>query len=189
MREISGRAIILGSVALAVAMAVVAWVHQYRATHRAAAFWGAAAAEQLLHARQVTAFALGDPVGPSSAGPTAAGRVILWQRDVSEAPGLVHFRHALTQDRNFRWPIRPDLQNAHPPWVLAFQFGGQDDPNAVRVVFTRDCRVLGLVDDRGAARPADSSPMAGVLTKYLADVGLSDVDRAEKSGPPSTSGP
>ncbi len=81
---VSGKWVIVGILAVALAAAGGSWLFRYTATHRTAEFWGPQAVQLIRDARIV--------------------RLVPNERDVSSAKGLTHLRNALLEDRSFVWP-------------------------------------------------------------------------------------
>jgi hypothetical protein len=159
---IQGRIVVLGALGIAVAMSAFAWLFHYQAGHRTAAFWGPEAAQLLLDAPQAILWQLGDaqpvtdpatappePNPDSPPGTTIAHREVLQRRDFSQAPGLIHFRHALTQDANFQW----DQHRVRPAelgdWSLAIQFTDPRRGQELLILLDAEAQYLGRY------RPAD----------------------------------
>lgn len=98
----SGRWFTLAIVAVCVGLVLAALWQRSRDTSRIREFWGAGNARLIQQAPQV-----GLRVdGPADRGdaPSLEGQRG-WQ-DISRAPGLVHLRATLVDDRYFRWPAR-----------------------------------------------------------------------------------
>lgn len=166
MQQIQGRTLILFFVGVAVVLAGWAWTYQLISTRQAAAFWEAEGVGQLVGAEEATAWGLGQPGEKGASAERIAGRPVLWKRDVSGAPGLVHLRHALTQDRNYRWSeVRAD--GPAPTWSLAIRFGQGGD--ALTILFDRDFAYIGRLGPDGEIRYVDSQPMQATLQKYFAE--------------------
>src|SRR5262245_471220 len=89
----SGKLVILGVVAIATVAAAASWWFRYKATHRAAEFWGSEDARLIRDAPIVEMY---EPA-----------------RDISAARGLVHLRNALLEDRSFQWPSKPVSPDVH----------------------------------------------------------------------------
>src|SRR5262245_54361840 len=105
----SGKLVILGIFALAVALAGASWWFRYTATHRAAEFWGPEAARMIRDAAIVKLCSL-KMVRPEQPHYSALQPQLTDCRNISALPGITHLRNALLEDRSFRWPplsIRP----------------------------------------------------------------------------------
>jgi hypothetical protein len=146
----SGKLLILGILALAVLMAGASWWVRYRATHRAAEFWGPTAARlirdapdvKLFHEPMVPTNTLGtDLANVAETGAAIKRHIGESAIDVSHRPGLLHLRNALLEDANFNWPSkkedRPSAAEDLGFWWLQFH-----DPSSGTAViwFTQDCR-------------------------------------------------
>jgi hypothetical protein len=189
-RDISGKFLVLATLGVAALLTAFALRHHYRASHRAAQFWGRSDARLLVGAPVVRAFELRDPPAPdggsgvSSTGeqgppPDAriGGRAIGASSDLSQAKGLVHLRHAFTQDAHFQW----DAQRREPvevgAWKLALEFADPAAGTRLLVLLTEPADVLGRLDADG--RQVDVLPcplLAEPVGRYLA---------AERNPPPA----
>lgn len=163
MQQIQGKTIILVCIALALVLAGWAWTYQLLSTRKAAAFWGREGVSQLVEAQEATAWKLGPASDAPGGGESLAGRVILWEREISDAPGLLHLRHALTQDRNFRWSESP--VDPSPAWGLAIRLGR--GKRALTILFDLEQAYIGQLSPDGQIRYVDSRPMQETLRKYF----------------------
>jgi hypothetical protein len=151
----SGKLLILAIVAAAALLAGASWWFRYSATHRAAEFWGPRAAVLIRDAPTVTLLDL----------EANESKV-----DISKAPGMVHLRYALMEDRSYEWPdpqasIR--LQMSSPRWLLTFS-----DPAAredVSIQISNDCRLAELASDGSRASVISCSPIAAGLSEVFAE--------------------
>lgn len=133
----NGRPLVVGLVALAVAVGGFAVWYQWRQTRRCLAFYGPDAARSVQSAPRVELWELAR--GPL--GQLVRGRV----RDVSTAAGLVHLRHGLVEDANFRWvPSGADRLPASA-WDVALAFYASPDAKDAAVILAID-----LDEDGGA---------------------------------------
>lgn len=153
----SGKLLILGIVALAVLMAGASWWYRYRATHRAAEFWGPRASQLIRDAPQVTLLDLesGDQGMPV---------------DISKARGLIHLRYALLEDRSYEWrdPKSSDRPRVSSPrWLLTFADPAAGEAASIR--FSNDCQVTELVADESRAAGISCSPIAAGLSDVFAE--------------------
>lgn len=179
--QVSGRFVVLSVFALAIAMSAGAWWYHYQATKQMVAFWGPAAASLLVRGELVDAYRLRRPAadGESDAAdmphwpPAFADRLertAVAHDDLTGAPGLIHLRHALTQDDSYDWDAAAvDLA---PTWEVAFRFSDGDD--AVWVLLSEQLDYLGKAGADG--RSIDVLPLqpkvGPVLRQYFDDVGL-----------------
>lgn len=170
--QISGRLVILVTVGLALAMSGGAWWYQYQASRQAAAFWGADAARLLVGSEQVVLLELGEPLAEGD-GEAVAGRAIAATCELSDKPGLVHLRHAFTQDADFDWTgRRRQLLQDSGPWAYALRFSR--GTAALVVLLREDMQEIGklALSAQGAAE-VDVLPcprLAKPVRQYLADV-------------------
>ena len=158
---ISGKLVIIGIVMVAVCAAAISWYFRYQATHRAAKFWGAAAATIIRDAPIVIINRVG-----TKNGATAVAKNETMSIDVSRAHGLTHLRNALLEDHNFDWTTvdKPPDQAGLDYWLLSFA-----DPKAgkgVRIWLSDDLRI--------AFRP-DSSQMHSVALDPVMTKGLREM--------------
>jgi hypothetical protein len=189
---IAGKWLVLGVFGVAGGLALFAFVHHYRASHRAAQFWGRADAQLLVGSAEVWALALGPPdpdeqgstspahsvVSPAASGfagetpPSGerfAGRPALRAADLSQAPGLIHFRHAFTQDDHFEWAGLRTEAPQDTPWALALRFAGPREAGELVLLLTRDADAVGRW--QGDERPIEVLPcprLSEPLRRYLA---------------------
>ncbi len=159
---------IFGLSLLAVAGSL-AW--RYHETRQVLDFWGAEAATLIAQAEQVEAQRL-EPVPDATARP-GGDTVIridgqmhraIQTKDVSDAPGFTHARHALTLNRSFEWD-RDDPCEAN--WTYALRFH-QGERSAV-VLIDPQCRFVRLLDGTKLASlsPTVANGLALVLDEQL----------------------
>ena len=129
-----GQAVILAIVCVAVAMASYACWHHYRKGRKALRFWGSESAELIRHAEKVRLLKLDPGSAPLPSNTSANGKIrignqdlsVVREVDISSMRGLVHARHTLIEDRNFKWNSSP----THPPdrsrWDFALEFSNQE---------------------------------------------------------------
>ena len=98
----SGRWLIVATLALCASLVLFALWQRSRDTARIREFWGAGGARLIQHATNV-ALRINDSVASDDA-PSLGGRRGWF--DLSNAPGLVHLRATLVDDRYFQWPSR-----------------------------------------------------------------------------------
>ncbi len=101
--HISGKLVILGILAVAITGAAVSWYFRYNATHRAAKFWGPAAAALIRDAPEVTLLQKPFASVAALAGDPAAVQASIDKSaiNISHAHGLVHLRNALLTGSQF----------------------------------------------------------------------------------------
>lgn len=181
--QVSGRIAILAAIGFAVAMTGGAWWYQYRASRQAAAFWGTRDATLLVRSDHVALVELGDRLAENQAEETVAGRSMAASHDLSGQPGLVHLRHAFTQDANVEWDGRRTAPAGESgPWAyaLVFSTGGE----RLVVLLSEQLDALGrLRESPGHDAAVDVVPcprLAGPVRKYLTDVGALDGDVPER---------
>ncbi len=121
----SGRRFTTIAVAICLALVAYAFWQRTRSTQQVREFWGAAQASLIQHAPRV------ELREPSSS---------TW-REISSAPGLVHLRATLVDDRYYRWSEQA-LQKEPA------------SPDSVQLKFSRDTESIELLID----------PLTGVVT-------------------------
>lgn len=156
----TGTWLVVGMIALAVALAVFAVWYQRQQTHRCLAFYGIADAQRIQVAPRVELWRPAPPPGGTPSNPTS-------RTDVSAARGIVHLRRGLVEDANFAWNLAPP--SGSPAFGLAF-FDAVGDPTPGTVL------LVGL-DARGGWLAVDGRPgaialgrLAAGLRSWLADV-------------------
>ena len=181
----SGRSVVLSVFALAIAMSAGAWWYHYQATQHTAEFWGPAAANLLVRGESVDAFNLAPAADPSAGEsfpnwppPFAAlleGGAVAYH-DLTGAKGLIHLRHALTQDSSYDWDAKEI--NAAPTWALAFRFS--DGDNAVWVLLSQELDYLAkpAADGKTLDVLLRQPPVGPVLREYFEDIGVLDAEAA-----------
>jgi hypothetical protein len=132
------------------------WWFRYTATSRAVRFWGPQAARLIRDASTVEIHEYGSQSDVDSMTPVN-------RRDISHAPGLVHFRNALLEDHSFRWPAK----FARPgQWQWGFVFRDEAG-NAATVYFTGDWEHVGSADHE---RKLSCEPIATGLAKFVEEL-------------------
>lgn len=113
----SGKWLILALVAIAFASGGFSWWFRWSATHRAANFWGPEAATTIRDAQTVTATKRADHHSQSAESGSQPGTT---KFDASQAPGLVHLKQALLEDRSFVWDQLPPAEPFAVRWSIDF---------------------------------------------------------------------
>lgn len=98
----SGRWLTLAIVAVCVVLVLVALWQRSSDTSHIRQFWGASNAKLIQHAPEVALRV--DRQAAASDAPSLDDQ--RGWRDITKAPGLVHLRATLVDDRYFRWPAR-----------------------------------------------------------------------------------
>lgn len=127
-----GQWVVLGMLAIALSASLGAWLWNLNHSQRALAFWGPRASQLVLKAPRVELLRLaletdGNPV--AEMGETLhvgddPYRVIA-RKDLSQAPGLIHARHSLTDDASFLRLVAQDGANPERrggAWTHALRF-------------------------------------------------------------------
>jgi hypothetical protein len=162
--QVSGKWIILGAFALAVAMSGGAWWYHYTQVRQAAAFWGPAG-RLIVRGPDVAFYELGEP---GSAPSEIAGRPITATKDLSGEHGLIHLRHVFYLDANFVWDERSPESVTKAPWRYAIRFADEEAEAVVLLTadFARTGKWLG--GDQVEALP--SPRISDSLRRYLTDI-------------------
>jgi hypothetical protein len=163
---ISGKWLIIGVVAVALAGAGGSWWFRYQSTHRVAEFWGSDVARLIRDAPRVELLRLGSPntIGLESSDVAHEVETANYH-DVSKGRGLVHLRNALLQDRSYDWPPQPKKPRSYWSWALRFR----DDRKGEReiILIGADCDyVTNLTGDHMLA----SRPILDGLHKMFAEL-------------------
>jgi hypothetical protein len=173
-----GKLIVLAILLLAVGLAVVNMIVQTRASGRAVAHWGPAAASLILTASHVELLELSaarqtdEPNVPPRPAPDqeslqiGSDRLVVVQRvDASRAPGILHARRALVADNLFDWEATP----AEPTWRYAMRY--REGDSTFTLLFDEACLVSAAQDspDRLLALRADGgeSPMRSFIREQF----------------------
>jgi hypothetical protein len=123
----SGKVLIIGILTVAFIAAGGSWLFRYNATHRAAEFWGPQVAQLIRDAPLVEFRKLSPPLEPmlparesGQLEPDLTGPELI---NITTAPGLVHLRNALVEDRSFDWQAPPpESKDANDGWQYALVF-------------------------------------------------------------------
>jgi hypothetical protein len=173
--QLSGRLVIIAIFSIALAMAGGAWLYQYNYSRRSAEFWGPAAKLiarspelQYLQLAPLPTDETEQPVDPADA---VAGRAVADHHDLRNKRGLVHFRHAFTQDDNFLWDARSrEAAASRRDWSAALRF--VDGAEEQFVLLGNDFQLLGKLSHDGTQVDVLPCPrMAKAIKQYLTDVG------------------
>ncbi len=170
--------VVLGSLALALAAA--SWWYRFESAHRSTQFWGPEAAQLIVEPGPVEALGLqssaeGEKRAADLLPQLGDAYAVVSRLDLTNAPGMVHLRHALTSDSNYVWG-----QSAAAPaawrWALRFQDPGfQDADRQLLVLFTADLATLGKsATNSSPAEVISCQPMAETLQQYFTALGLLD---------------
>ncbi len=162
---VSGKLVIITILIAAVGAALGGWVFRYNATHRAVEFWGPEAALAIRDAKKVSL----TQVSRDKEGYRLASFTV----EVSDAPGLMHLRAALLEDRSFEWPAEEE-DNVSPfgndipfGWELKF---ARDTTRNVTVYFSPDFkRAYNFLDGR-RCRHVSCAPIAAGLKQVLIEM-------------------
>jgi hypothetical protein len=152
-RENSGKLLILGVFAIALAAAAASWWFRYNATHQAAKFWGPEAVRLIRDAPRVTL--------------RSDDREDL-PRDISQAHGLTHLRAALLEDRSYDWAAAGPADTS---WSssLVFEVSAGAEPRVV-ILFSPDFNWAGNGSEGDPASHAVSTnPIAKGLAKFFTE--------------------
>jgi hypothetical protein len=171
----SGTKLVVALGSLALALGATSWWYRFESAHRATQFWGPEAAELIVESGQVEALTL----QPAAEGEKPADDLlpqlgdayaVVSHLDLTNAPGMVHLRHALTSDSNYVWS---ESAPAPAAWRWALRF--HDTDRQLLVLFTADLAILGK--STAGTPPVEMiscQPMAETLQQYFTALGLSD---------------
>lgn len=160
---------------LAVALGAVSWWYRFESAHRATEFWGPVAAELIAEPSQVLGLKL-EPISRRQMKVVEGDVLTLGagsyyeikvSKDLTDAPGMVHLRHALLTDSNYLWMQRPEDPDAWR-WMLKFS----RDSRYILILFSEDLATLGKSTDASSVRAISCQPMAETLREYFAALGL-----------------
>lgn len=168
-----GQLTIIGIFGLSLLAVVGSLAWRYHETRQVLDFWGAEAATLIAQAEQVKAKKL-ELVPDAATSPEDDDTMqidgqmylIVQTKDVSEAPGFTHARHALTLNRSFEWDA-DDACAAN--WTYAMEFV-QGERSAI-VLIDPNCRFVRLLRDgkQAVLNPTVANGLALVLDEQLAD--------------------
>jgi len=181
----SGKLLIVAMVAAGILAACASWWFRFSATHQAAQFWGNDAATLIRDADEVEVLSLKLAVDPNTEGVVAVAGAA-WQitgsQDVSHAPGLTHLRHALLEDRSFRWPVR-DVP-AGKEWSHGLRF--RSGPNTpLTILFDSDFAMLTKLErGNGVPQAISCEPISAGLEEVLREWMQPEEPPAELPGGP-----
>lgn len=173
--QVTGKSFVLTMLALALAMSSGAWWYHYRASRQAAQFWGPDAIQVLIGKGEVVLAELGEPRGDgeSPAGAEAvAGRAVVNEHVLTDAPGLIHLRHALTLDASFDWTRRRREPLAGSgDWGYALRLA--DGHDWLDILWRRDFTEIGVPVTGGEQVEVLPGPrLAPAVQAYLRDAGV-----------------
>jgi hypothetical protein len=176
----SGKLLILAMFVVALAAAATSWWFRYEATHKAAQFWGPAAA---LLVRDAPAVELNRLVPAGSSDVTtvrAADDVyqLSGGRDISSAPGLTHLRGALLEDRSYSWPAHPPEPGTH--WSRALVFRGRSLADTLTIALSDDFKYALKSYPGQEAEVVSCEPIAGGLAETINDWSHNDPAAASR---------
>ncbi len=171
----SGTRLVVGLAGLALIAGVGSWWTRYEASHRATQFWGKEAGPLIAQPAGLEVLFLQQTKvnnGPQDDLLLTLGQQqpyrITGSKDLTDAPGLVHLRHALFSDSNYLWQEKPAAESVRWHWVLRFH----RDNTQVRIALSDDFSMLGKVDSRGEVYIVSCRPMAATLRQYFQSIEL-----------------
>jgi hypothetical protein len=168
--QFRGRTVVIGIFVLALVMAGGAWWRRLQESRHAAEFWGRGGAPLVVGNTQIAWLVLADERTDEPGTEATLGRSVVNEFELTDKPGVVHFRYALTQDANFDWAgLRTVSLDDPGNWAYALRF--TDGTHTLHVVLERKFRWLGLVDlGPGTIKIVPSPRLAPKLQRYLTDV-------------------
>lgn len=158
-----GKLTIFIILSVAVVAALFAWSYRLRRATPVLGVWGSRAVVAVRLAPKVELLKL-QPLtaaGQESPDILVSGKPlrILDRRDISQAKGLIHARHALLQKESFTWG---EADNQPAEWSYAFQFSADGEPTTVMLDFGR--RRLTFLD---SGRVAGMEAIAEALEVFV----------------------
>ena len=161
----TGKWVILAMVAAALAAAGMSFYYHRQASRRALEFYQPETALLIARAERVELLELAPPAGDTEGLETLVvgdeRLTVLRVRDLSQAAGLVHARHALLEDANYAWQAPHD--DCSPTWTHALRFSTGEQTATLLLDF--DCeRLLPLGRDQSVS----IAPLAPGLKDFLA---------------------
>jgi hypothetical protein len=178
----SGSKLVIAIGGLALALGAVSWWYRFETAHRATQFWGPEAAGLIEERSEVLGlkielFPEGDKVtADAEIELEHRNKAIMLQKDLTDARGMVHLRHALLTDSNYLWIKRPD---APPRWRWALKF--QQHDRYMFVLLSEDFATLGKSVDSLPIKIISCQPMAAMLKEYFAGLGLREASNERTS--------
>jgi len=170
----SGTRLVVAIGGLALALGVVSWWYRFESAHRATQFWGPAAAELIAERSDVLGLKL--ELAPEPVDGVPSGDWISLsphdyetplRKDLTDAPGMVHLRHALLTDSNYLWMKRPEVPDTWR-WVLRFSQGDR----YVLILLSDDLARLGKSMNSSPIEMISCQPMTATLREYFVALGL-----------------
>ncbi len=154
---------------VALLAAVASWWFRYTMTHRSADFWGPATAQLIRDASVVQFWPLQDAedleaIEAAEKNAEAVADPAMFH-DVTTAPGLVHMRTALLDDRSFSWPAIHEPREVRWKWALRFR-DGKSDQQAV-ILVAENGEFVADFDDR--VHTLSAKPIAEGLRKMIGE--------------------
>jgi hypothetical protein len=166
----SGKIVIIGILTVALASAATSWWFRYAATHRAAEFLGPSSARLIRDAPQALLCEISPPVAS-----TFLANLdnepddfldLATRRDISGARGLTHLRHALLEDRSYRWPMSPAQPDVRWQWAMLFSDAAESEE--VVLFFTSDWSLTTTLERRG--KIISCQPIAAGLRTMIGEI-------------------
>ena len=148
VKDASGKLVIIGILAVALAAAGASWWFRYNATRRTADFWGSEDARLIRDAPSVLLY--------TSEGP---------DQEISSARGLLHLRAALLEDRSFRWPARAVSDDVD--WEHGLIFRDESASRGLPIFFSSDFRWVTELD---SDTMLSCEPMANGLREMFTEL-------------------
>jgi hypothetical protein len=180
----SGKLVILGILGVALASAAASWWFRYSATHWAARFWGPetvrlirdAPIVQFIELRRATTSDEQDPMHGTLWFDGNQHFQVVSRRDISHAPGLLHLRNALLEDRSYIEATDYGLLSIDWRWGLSFVGSGAGSPRTIW--FSDDCRLaLQQGDGREPDRVVAVEPIAAGLSTMFVELSAEPLPR------------
>lgn len=150
-----GKLVVIGVFVVALTAASFALWWNITRAQRSLEFWGKDAVRAIQHGKQVELLELQPAPAPSSDDAGSSGERLLEGRDLfiqgrvdlSQARGLVHARHALTDDSSFAWDDA-EKSAAAAEWTHAIRFRDERNTEVLLLLDLRNRRLENVATQR-----------------------------------------
>lgn len=140
MTNASGKLVIIGILAIALAAAATSWWFRYSATSQVVKLWGPNTVRLIRDAPIVELYQLTSATEPPPPHQSFRGPVLADRHDISTARGLTHLRNALLEDRSYRWT--ESVPTAGVQWNRALLFRSSRAGDDALLCFSSDWKYV-----------------------------------------------